>query len=140
MEKNKWKVIRVVCTLIVISGLIFIIGYLRVFPFFIDRINVYDAKDFKADQAHLIVSLKDDSKQTIVSSINFSRRNLGKMDIRYQDYVVNVLYKGGTVKTYFLWLGSKGESGLWMKSTDTGTGYTISLKNTEKLIEIIQNN
>jgi len=118
--------------------LLYLTSQWHILPYNIKQIDIYKATSFEIDNINdnnLVVSLKGKSIKTVTSSINAAGKMQGQMDVRFPDYIVNVVYKNGTVKTSYLWLDDSDGKGMWMNSTDTGTGYSIS--NTQKLQKII---
>ena len=75
--------------------------------------------------------------QTMAAAMNSSKRIAGELDYD-ADFRMQLVYDDGYTEDYILGLGrEEGNSGLLLSAERSGTGYTVSASNADKLRKLI---
>lgn len=85
-------------------------------------------------------SIFDDDKslKTFESIILSAVKESGLVNMADPEFNMDVVYANKNKRSYYLWIGEKGQKSVLMKTDDTYTVYTVSEEMTDTLIDLIE--
>ena len=102
-----------------------------------EKIDIYTANNFDKAVNTPILSINDEKTLKEISVIlKESKKIHGKLDVASPDYIMDI-YNNKNVQTVYLWVSKDNVQGMFLYKDNTGTGYTISKTDTDKLKKLI---
>lgn len=88
----------------------------------VDEVSIDDKESIKALQSILSSAVKEP----------------GIVDMAAPEFYLEVVYDKENYKSFYLWVGEKGQRSTFMKTEDTHTIYTVEDERTVELIDLIE--
>lgn len=101
-------------------------------------IDIYTAKDFNKEINTPIISINDEKTLKEISTIIKKSEKLpGQLNVVAPEYILEIHALNKSMQTLYLWIGKDSVKGMYMYKDNTGTGYSISETDTQKLRKIV---
>ena len=81
---------------------------------------------------------KDEVIETFKSIISGAIKEGGIVDMTNPELYMDIVYENENKKSFYLWIGGKGQKSTLMKTDDTHTIYTVSGEMNDKVIELVE--
>lgn len=103
------------------------------------RVDVFKANGFNSVEGKSMISFHDEKTLKVFSRmVRESRRIRGILDVSEPNYVLHVQRKNKRVIILYLWVDANSTQGMYMHSGNDYTGYSIPIRYTEQLKDILK--